>query len=331
MKKIDWFLWKEINKTFRHADIGFVIDDVQSYNEALGSVRIRCYDIILAMERAGVKAELYRPFKKYKTVIFTKTRTDKSVQLAKKLKNQGVRVVSDNFCEYLTDESRSDDWERQNILKILEYSDLAIVYSKEQYKQFSQYHDQVYFINESVCDNYFQVCKKHEKKEHVTLIYSGYRSNARHTELIASAICRLQEEFGCKVLFICEEDPKIQSFPYQYRHYEQKDIASVLLQGDIMIAPRPMEGIEKMQYTVSKIAIPMAVGLPVIASPVPAYEGTPAILCSCEEDWYRELRRLIVDEKERAHLGALSREYVKKNLTSDIIAKEYLAKLHLNL
>lgn len=325
MKTLDMFLLHDLGKIFKPCEIGFVIDGVQTYNKMIASIRIRCYDIMMAMEKAGINVELYKPYKKYKTVIFTKTRTDAAVRKAQKLKNTETLVISDNFCEYLTDESRADDWERKNILEILNCSDLAFAYSKEQYKQFSRYHKNVYFINEGVNEEYFKVCKRHEEKEQITLLYSGFKSRAIYTELIKNAILRLQKEFNCKVLFICEEDPAITSFPYEYMPYEQKRIISYLLQGDIMIAPRPMEDIEKQQHTLTKIASPMAIGLPVVASPVPSYIGSPAVLCYNEEEWYEALRRLIIDVDERRRVGKESREYVKKYLATDVIAGEYLS------
>lgn len=325
MKTLDAFLLHDLGKLFATSQIGFVVDDIQAYNKALASVRIRCYDIMAAMEKAGIRVELYKPFKKYEAVIFTKTRTDESVRKAQKLKDTGTLVISDNFCEYLTDETRSDDWERRNILKILNCSDVAITYSKEQYKQFCQYHNQVFFIQESVNDSYFKVCKEHKKTPRVTLIYSGFRSNALHTELIKDVILRLQREFQCRVLFICERDPAIKSFPYEYIHYDQKEIVQNLLKGDIMIAPRPMEGIEKLQHTLTKIATPMAIGLPVVASPVPAYAGTPAILCNNEAEWYDALRKLVLDVEERKKTGKESRKYVKEHLSTDVVVQEYLS------
>ena len=51
MKTFDVFLMRDILKVFRKAEIGFVIDDIQAYNRVLPSVRMRCYDMILEMER----------------------------------------------------------------------------------------------------------------------------------------------------------------------------------------------------------------------------------------------------------------------------------------
>lgn len=324
MKTLDSFLIRDLLKVVKKAEIGFVIDDIQPYNRVLPSVRMRCYDVLMEMEKAGAKVELYKPFKKYSAVIFTKTRKDSAVRLAERLKQQGTMVISDNYCEYLTDETKTDDWERNNILRILASSDFAITYSEEQKKQFAAYHDKVYFINEGVQNAYFSKQKEYVEKRRVTLIYSGYSSRAKYIGSIHNVIAKLQEQYGCRLLVLCEKDPELQGITYEYIHYEQKQIVDQLLMGDIMIAPRPMEGIEERQDTLSKIANPMAVGLPVVASPVPSYKVSPAILCSTEEEWYTALENLIKSVLEREKLGIKCRKYVMENLATEIIAEKYL-------
>lgn len=324
MKRIDWFLLKDFAKVFRKCEVGFVIDGKPTYKRALASLRMRCYDMILKMEQMGIKAELYKPNKKYDAVIFTKTRTDKAVALAKKLHAEGMTVISDAFCEYLADESRKDDWERKNILEIMSYSDCVITFSKSQFDQFVGYHRNVRLIEESVNDVFFAVEKEHEKKEKITLLYCGYSHNAKDTLEIKDVIKEMQEKYHCEILYVCEKDPCIKDFPYRYEKYEQKNIPTTLLMGDIMIAPRPMEGIEKLAHTLSKVAHPMAVGLPVVANPVPSYVGTPAILCTSEREWIEELSKLIEDSTERERIGKKSREYIRQHYSQEIICRQYL-------
>lgn len=329
MKKIDKFLLKDFAKLFKQCEVGFVIDGLPTYERALASVRMRCYDMILKMEQLGIKAELYKPYKKYAAVIFTKTRTDKAVALAKKLHESGTIVISDAFCEYLTDESRKDDWERNNILQILECSDCVITFSKSQYEQFVQYHKNVRIIEESVNDAFFEVKKEHKEKDKLTLIYCGYSHNAKDTLVIKDVIIQLQAECQCDVLYICEKDPEIKEFTYRYKKYEQKNIPTMLLEGDIMIAPRPMEGIEKLAHTLSKIAHPMAVGLPVVANPVPSYVGSPAVLCSDNREWKSALVKLIKDKNERERIGTISREYIRQHYSQESICKQYVNLIQL--
>lgn len=323
MKRIDKFIIHDLLKVFKKCEIAFYIEDRRTYDSVLPSVRMRCHDILTYLEQEGMAIELYKPYKKYKVVIFTKVREDKAVRLAQKLHKQGTIVISDNYCEYLTDETRKDDWERRNILSILKVSDYAFVYSKTQYELFSQYHDKVMVMEECVHEDYFIKHKVSQENSKVTLLYSGFSHNALYVKLIADVIVRLQTEFGCKMLFLCEKDPAFTEFDYEYEKYDQNSITEQLLKGDIMIAPRTMVGIEQMAHTLSKVAGPMALGIPAVASPVPSYLDTPVVICHDNEEWYQALRKLIVDEQYRQELGEQSREYIRANYSRKVIGERY--------
>lgn len=323
MKRIDKFIIHDLLKAFKKCEVAFYIEDRRPYDSVLPSVRMRCHDILTYLEQNGMAIELYKPYKKYKVVIFTKVREDKAVQLAQQLHQQGTIVISDNFCERLTDDSLTDDKERNNILSILRLSDYAFVYSQEQYEQFKQYHNQVMLMEESVHDDYFAFHKEHKKESLITLVYSGYSSRALYVKMIGKEISRLQKEFGCKALFLCEKDPGFTEFEYEYEKYNQNIITEQLLKGDIMIAPRDMNTEGQTAHTLSKVAGPMALGIPAVASPVPSYLNTPVVICHDNEEWYNALRKLIVDHQYRQALGEESREYIRKNYSRQVIGERY--------
>lgn len=90
-----------------------------------------------------------------------------------------------------------------------------------------------------------------------------------------------------------------------------------------MIAPRPMEGIERLSHSNTKIAYPMAVGLPVAASPVPSYLDSPAVICRSEEEWYRELTYLINDMSRRKEIGESGRQFIREHYSLEHLGKIY--------
>ena len=323
VKRIDRFILHDLLKVFKKCEIAFYIEDRRPYDSVLPSVRMRCHDILNFLEQEGMNIEIYKPYKKYKVVIFTKVRGDKAVSLARKLHAEGTIVISDNYCEYLTDETRADDWERRNILDILKVSDYAFVYSKTQYEQFSKYHNKVMVMEECVHESYFEKQIAYTEQTEVTLLYSGYAHNALYVKEIADVIVRLQEEYGCHLLFLCEKDPEFTEFCYTYEKYDQNRITEQLRKGDIMIAPRTMKGIEKMAHTLSKVAGPMAMGLPAVASPIPSYLGTPVVICYDNEEWYKALKKLICDTAYRRALGEKSREYIYSNYSRQVIGRQY--------
>ncbi|MBD5537244.1 MAG: glycosyltransferase family 4 protein [Lachnospiraceae bacterium] len=324
MKKIDAFLRRELRKTFRHAQVGFVIDDIQPYDSALASVRMRCYDMIEEFERQGIKAELYRPLKKYKFVIFTKTISESAVKLSGRLKKKGVIVIDDTYYEALLAPENKNDEKRWRVLQIVKNADEVCTCSPQQQQDFSSFHDDVHLISESVHGSFFKVEKQHEKKESVTLVYCGYSKKAKDTLCIEEVMKRLQEKYSCRLLYICESDPKLEGLDYQFVKYDQRRIPTQLLEGDIMIAPRPMEGIEKLAHSFTKVAYPLAVGIPAVASPVPSYVGTPVMLCHNDEEWYNTLEKLILDEKLRQEKGQEGRKYVRAFYSVPYIADKYI-------
>ena len=83
MKTLDRFLVTDLLKTFKNCPVAFCIDDIQPYNKALASCRMRCYDLIEYLESQGIHAELYKPFKKYKVAFFMKVHRDKTLERAK--------------------------------------------------------------------------------------------------------------------------------------------------------------------------------------------------------------------------------------------------------
>lgn len=323
MKSIDRFLLNELWKGLQHQEIAFYIDDICTYDKAMASIRMRCYDIISFLKKNQVSAELYKPWKKYKVVIFTKTRDDKAVNTAKKLHESGVKVIFDAYCEFIADETRNQEKERINILKIVAMADYLITCSVEQQIDFKKYHNQVALIPESVHDNFFSVKKEHVKTDKITLVYCGYSKKAKDTLCIIEELKWLQQKYDCNLLYICEKNPELADLRYDYIKYEQSKIHKQLLLGDIMIAPRPMEGIENLAHSFSKVAYPLSVGLPTVASPVPSYLNTPVIICREADEWLNTLSELITDPEYRQRAGASGRDYVYQMLSLNVIGNQY--------
>lgn len=323
MKTVDAFLLHDMGKTFSKCEIAFCIDDIQPYNKALASCRMRCYDLITYFEKHGFNAELYKPFKKYKVAFFMKTRSDKCVARAEKLKEQGTYLIMDPYCEFIDDESLTDSWERNNVLKLTALMDVVNPCGQVQYDKFLKYHKNMNIIGDNVNDVFFDTQKKHEKKDKVTLIYCGYGKKCRDTLIIAGVIKQLQEKYGCRMLFLTNEKPDITEFTNEYLKYDQRFITELFCEGDIMIAPRSMDGIEQLSHSNTKIAYPMSLGLPVVASPVPSYLDSPAVICGTPEEWYRALEKLITDENYRSELGVEGRRFMWGNYSMNHIGQIY--------
>jgi hypothetical protein len=67
----------------------------------------------------------------------------------------------------------------------------------------------------------------------------------------------------------------------------------------------------------------MSVGIPVIASKVPSYAGSPAILCENQTDWYNSLNMLLEDKERRESRGKEGILYCKENFSQSVITTHY--------
>ena len=135
-----------------------------------------------------------------------------------------------------------------------------------------------------------------------------YKINAKQIELI----------------LICDHDPKLDFINYKYIHYNFSKLPEILLRGDICIAPRDVTVGYNLGHAFTKIGYPMSVGLNVLASPVPSYEGSPAILCDSVGEWESNLNELITNVDKRKFLARIGREYCLENYSLDVIGEKYL-------
>jgi glycosyltransferase involved in cell wall biosynthesis len=79
--------------------------------------------------------------------------------------------------------------------------------------------------------------------------------------------------------------------------------------------------------SIVKAAIGMAIGIPVVASPVGEQKyvlkhGINGFLAKNEEEWYKYLKMLIEDEKLRGSMGNSGRETAEKKLSSRVCGKK---------
>ena len=68
----------------------------------------------------------------------------------------------------------------------------------------------------------------------------------------------------------------------------------------------------------------MAVGVPVLASPIPSYAGSPAILINgFGEEWHTEIKKIVNDKKYYQELSEKGITYCQSNFSTNIIMSKY--------
>ncbi len=318
------FLWQEFLKSFSYSTekkrVGYILDVIPiPYSWVMASTRIRVYDVILHFSHdKDFYLELYRPWRKYDIVVFQKAFQPWHIALAKRLKQKGTKIVLDlNTTVFTTNPTV------QNFINLTDYLLVSSPYLfQEAQKTFP--HHPVTLIEEHVPNLAFA----QEKDVHPipsTLVYAGYALKAAEVLNIKHVLQNFRENHDFSLLFLCEKDPKITipGVECRFIKYRQEKIYTQLLLGDIFIAPRDLTDTKNLGHSFTKIGIPMAVGLPVIASPVPAYQESPALLCGTDAEWQVKLTQLFQDAAARTNLSRAGRKYCKEHYATTKIMQDY--------
>lgn len=323
LMKIDKFIIKDWLKLCTDRPlVGFVIDCILPYNCVMASIRLRCYDLIEELEKQGISAELYKPNRKYKALIFTKCYSKKAVEIANDALLNKIPIIDDAYFEEFGNVDRIGD--EKIIREIADRANVIITASKVQQSLFSKYYKNVIYIPEGISPLVLKKRKTCNQRKQISITYCGYADKAKDVLTIETVLNRIcAKNNNCKIILICEKDPKLFGINYQYIKYNQKIIINQIMLSDIFIAPRSMDNIERSSHSLAKITLPMALGIPVVASPIPSYIDTPVVLCSNESEWEIALNELIQNDEKRKLIETKEREYTKENLVLSRIVKEY--------
>ncbi|MBN2483470.1 MAG: hypothetical protein JXD21_04640 [Candidatus Omnitrophica bacterium] len=313
------------SKVSKSIPIGWVVPKLLPYPMVMASTRLRVYDVIRYLRENGLATESYRPWGGYKVVIFQKCFHKKAIRLAQKLRKKNIKVVLDINVNYIDgDPAFVTDEHRKNILDMLSVCDAVITPSQYLRDLYARHHHFCFLIEEIIEDRFLSVRKMHNDIQKVMVIFCGYAIKAREVYMIGDLIRSLYQRRKIEFTCICEKDPRLQDVPYQFVRYNHKRLPQLLLKGDIKISPRDMERKYNLGHTFTRIGYPMAVGLPVVASPLAAYKGSPALLCNTQDDWTKGLERLISDWRYRRELGEKGQAFVRDHFTKGPIIRKYL-------
>ncbi len=330
IKDLKFYLTEiSILTTTKKYRIGFIMNDfLRPYSKIMASSRLRVYDVIkMFRDDKDFLAGLYAPFRKYDIVIFQKKFDERALGIAEKLKKRKTKVILDINVNYYDASSKYiEKKQNEDVMRFTELADGVIVptgFLKESIKTtFPE--KKVWVIKESIEDKYFEE-KKEKFVKPLRLIWCGYSAKARELLLIADALTNLYKKIGFELILICDKDPQIMigNVPVIFIRYNHYEIPALLLKGDIFIAPRELSDSYNLAHSFTKVGIALAVGLPVVASPVPSYRNSPAILCADREEWEENLEKMLTDITSLEQLSRKGREYTRENYSSPVIKAEY--------
>ena len=277
--------------------IGFVVPNVKPHATVLGSTRIRAYDVINAFKKdSNYFLELYKPFHEYDILIFQKCFNAHAYTIAQKYKKKGCKIVFDiNVNYYDKDNPYILQSQFDDIMKFSGVCDMLLASTDHiaSVVKSNFPHKHITKIEESLHEAYFSKRKKIGKIK--KFIWCGHTPKAKDILLIKDALLDLYKEYSFSIILVTDKNPKISigDIPVRFIPIKKKRLTEDLLIGDCFLAPRDLTDSYNLGHAFTKIGIPMALGIPVVASPVPSYVNSPAISCNSIEEWYTVLRNVV--------------------------------------
>ncbi len=307
--------------------IGFEAPDRASYKHVMASTRLRVYDVINSFKQDNkYLLGWYKQKHDYRIVIFQKHFSTEAYELAKELKSRGTKIVLDINVNFYHNSEYILPHELDDAFKFTELADAVITTTEYLQKVISDFFPskKIVVIEEAI-DSY--LFREEKKKFHTpcNLIWCGYSTKAKELLLISDVLKALYKNHKFTVTLITDKNPKLDlgEIPVSFSYYQHTNVPELLLQGDIFISPRDLSNIYNLGHSFTKIGVAMAVGLPVIASPIPSYAGSPAVLCHNAAEWETNLARMFVDHDWLRSLGREGRDFVRTDYSPQKIREKY--------
>jgi len=295
----------------------------------MASTQLRVYDVIKNFRDDHFQLEIYKPSRKYDIVIFQKNFGTGARQLAMALKKRGTLIILDINVNYY-DIAATTEQQYDEVMKFTIIVDCVICPNQYMRNFIKNLFPQknVFCIEEHLPASLFGIAKKYSSidTKKIRLLYSGYAVKAKEILLIEEQIKKLAQEYLVEYIIIADQDPKLQidGVKTRFIKYKRCEVHNNLLKGDIFLAPRDLKNNYNLGHSFSKIGQPMAVGVPVLASPIPSYAGSPAILIyGFGEEWHTEIKKIVNDKKYYQELSEKGITYCQSNFSTNIIMSKY--------
>jgi len=285
--------------------------------------------------------EIYDKKKKYNVVIFVKSMENEDYWEAIKIKKYGGKVIFDANVNYY------DAWgyfgsycnkptidQYNKAVNITKTADLCIADSSVLKDIVSRYNPNTVCIPDNVNLNIFRYTRKHRKTDKINIIWSGVSQKADHLIVLENIFSTLN---NAELILVSDKKPKIinrfrEKIKCHFVPYSDIGYAYLLSKSDILVSPKYLDNSYDICHTEYKIALGMAAGLPVVASPQKSYieainHQGGGFICSSSKEWINVLNILKNDHKLRRQIGKIARATIERHYSTKVIASRYRDKI----
>lgn len=293
----------------------------------LASVWIRSLQMIPYLENMGIKCALNKTFPVPEVAIFLRRYMGSDVLLARKIKNKGTRIVLDVVANYfevyapnLHGYGGCTKDQNYNFMQLAELADEIWCVSPFLKSLAERYHQNVFFISDSINKQHFSFNKSYEtvNTKHLRIGWSGVSLKASPLEILKPWVLKN----NLSLCVITDRQPSL-SFPYEFRKWSYNKFPMDIIDCDLCVAPRDVDDNYNRGHSIFKIGVFMSEGVPVLAGPVPSYDlllgdGRGGYICRSSKEWNINIDKCLNDENILKKWSDEAKERVQPFLTHNV-------------
>lgn len=307
----------------------------------------------------GLRYELFKPWRKYDSVVFLKSMEMGCGALADRLRGEGVKVIFEANVDYYTtsgNDALSPELvpsarQREAAIQMTQSADRVITSSRRLMEICGKFNANTASVPDNIPERWIGLRPEGHPVQggRLQLWWSGMASKAVdlleiegvlrslsgrvHLNLVTGDLAQalghwkpLQRERMEKLLSVIPHTVhRFRGIPDLLKNYRQ---------GGVVISPRNLSNPYNQSHTEWKITLGMAAGLPAVASPQPSYvdvseraahEGTVRI-CTNDADWY-EAFECAMDDRDHGKKSAAAMEVVRNFYSTSIVARMHMTEL----
>lgn len=303
--------------------------------------------------------ELYRPWRRYDAVVFLKSMGSHCLELAKRLRERGIRVIFEANVDYYTrfeGEARLDamaptEQQRADAIAITEFADTVIASSRHLAGVCAEFNSHSEWVPDNV-DLRLRPAQAQGapvREGRLQVWWSGMA--AKLFEFLAAEDAFLAVADRIHLRLVTDDLERAKSrWPVEVRERLERflalvphtvhrfrditDLLALYAEGGVIVSPRFLDTPYNLSHTEWKITLGMACELPALASPVPSYldaaersNAGAATICRTNAEWHSALSSWLDSPARLRESGRAALDAVRQHYETGVVARQHAACL----
>lgn len=239
-------------------------------------------------------------------------------------------------------------YQRQYYLRLLKQCDWVVVGSAGQADSFQNYTKGVSVITDAILEADSQHTATYQTRQPCRLVWFGHVQSLAGLAAVQPALDKLAQTgyYALHLITSATPWPRVwghwshnvyrlmarQQMPCQFHPWSSLTYAPIIVESDIALMPVDLEADFNLRKPAGRVLLAMALGLPVVAAAIPAYEAVvestrTGYIARNLDDWVMAIEQLAHNMSRRQTLGQAARYFALTHYNEQRFVQQYAAVL----